>query len=125
MSEEMIHLSGALIIADLSQEEINAMMGITERKIIAQQIQDGLRDVEPGAGKVFGLFDSETEAKRFSDQITAQARKLGWYEGRTNRASPFKKTTTQVKDLNGDHPEFAEADPNQYVVKVLRLVAKP
>ena len=128
MHEDLVeHLSGALISSEMTQEETRRMAGVSDSKLVAEAIRDEMNKIEPGHGKIFGAFHTETEAMRFRRQISARARDLEWYQAYGQRTPkgqwkpPYKASTSQVKDLDLErHPEFVGQDDERYVVWIYR-----
>lgn len=123
------HMSGAgLIVSDMTPEEVNGMLGMSDIKLFISDLRDKMEVIHPGKGKYFGAFRTETEAKKFRRQIAARARDLKWYEAYGQRTpkgqwkSPYRADHMQVKFVDKtEHPEFANTPDDQWVVKILRF----
>lgn len=129
MPTELIeHLSGALIVSDITPEEALRMAGVSDSKLVAEAVKKEMKKIEPGTGRIFGAFHSDTEAMKFRRQVSARARDLKWYEDygqRTQKGSwktPYKAETSQIKNIDLEkHKEFAGQDDELYVVWVYRF----
>lgn len=128
MKELLEHLSGVLIVSELDEQELQNMLGFSERKAVAQAIRSELEKIEPGTGKIFGAFHTDTEAMKFRRQIAARARDLQWYQiygqktAKMQWKTPYRASTLPVKEIDKEkHPEFAEVGDELFAVLLVRF----
>lgn len=132
MKKLVEHLSGAgLIVSDMTPEEVNGMLGMSDLKLFISDLREKMSTIEPGQGRYFGAFPTETESKKFRRQVAARARDLKWYEAYGERTpkgqwkAPYKADSMQLKFIDRtEHPEFKDKPDDEWVVKVLRFPIK-